>query len=192
MHTFAYLRVSTAEQTTDNQRQEIEAAGFKPTVVYAETISGKSAAAQRPEFARMLDTIGRTTGDKVLVVTKLDGLGRDASDVLATMKGLRKLGCGVRVLQLGDLDLASPAGKLMLTMLSAVAEMERDLLVERTQAGLRRAKAEGITLGRPPALPAEGRERARQMLRDGATVSATARALGVSRATILRATGEAA
>lgn len=189
MHVFAYLRVSTADQTTENQRQEIVAAGFTPTMVYAETVSGKAAAVQRPEFGRMLDTIGRTAAGKLLVVTKLDRLGRDAGDVLATMKVLRKLGCGVKVLQLGDLDLTSAAGKLMLTMLSAVAEMERDLLVERTQAGLRRAKAEGKKLGRPARLDDKGREQARERVANGETVSGVARELGVSRATVIRAVG---
>lgn len=156
-------------------------------MVFSETISGKAAAAQRPEFGRMLDTIARTEGPRQVVVSKLDRLGRDASDVLATMKRLGALGCGVVVLQLGALDLTSPAGKLMLTMLAAVAEMERDLLVERTQAGLRRAQAEGKTLGRPRALDPNAEARARDMLAAGASVSATAKALDVSRATVMRA-----
>lgn len=120
-------------------------------------------------------------------MTKLDRLGRDASDVLATMKALRLLGCSVQVLQLGQLDLTSPAGKLMLTMLSAVAEMERDLLVERTQAGLARAKAEGKKLGRLARLSREGASRAAQRLQDGMTVSSAAKSLGVSRQTVMRA-----
>lgn len=70
--------------------------------------------------------------------------------MVGTIKTLAGLGVEVVVLQLGKLDLTSPAGKLMLAMLAAVAEMERDLIVERTQAGLARAKAEGKTLGRPP------------------------------------------
>lgn len=129
----------------------------------------------------MLDTLTRSQGDKTLVVTKLNRLGRDASDVLATMKALRLLGCKVQVLQLGQLGLTSPAGKLMLTMLSAVAEMERDLLVERTQAGLARAKADGTKLGRPARLSREGTSNAARTLRDGMSVSAASRALGVSR-----------
>lgn len=187
MQTFAYLRVSTTEQTTENQRRELENAGFVPTLVYSETVSGKAAAAQRAEFARMLETIARTEGAKRLVVTKLDRLGRDAGDVLATMKHLRNLGCEVQVLQLGKLDLTSPAGKLMLTMLSAVAEMERDLLIERTQAGLARAKAEGKKLGRPAKLDREMAEGARQRVGAGETIAATARVLGVSRQTVMRA-----
>jgi putative DNA-invertase from lambdoid prophage Rac len=93
-----------------------------------------------------------------VVVSKLDRLGRDAPDVLAAIKTLAYLGVEVVVLQLGKLDLTSPAGKLMLAMLAAVAEMERDLIVERTQAGLARAKAEGKTLGRPAKTTPEQRK----------------------------------
>ena len=80
---------------------------------------------------------------------RLDRLGRDAIDVLQTVKHLAERGIKVVVLQLGNANLTAPAGKLLLSMLAAVAEMERDLLIERTQAGLARAKTEGITLGRP-------------------------------------------
>ena len=68
-------------------------------------------------------------------MTKLDRLGRDAIDILTTVRRLSDLGCAVRVLQLGELDLTSSAGKMVLSALSAVAEMERDILVERTKAG---------------------------------------------------------
>jgi DNA invertase Pin-like site-specific DNA recombinase len=188
MQTVAYLRVSTEGQTTENQRREIEAAGFAPTLVYAEVVSGKAAAAQRMEFGRMLDTLGRMEGPKRLVVTKLDRLGRDAGDVLATMRRLRDLGVEVVVLQLGKLDLASAAGKLMLTMLSAVSEMERDLLIERTQSGLARARAEGKRLGRPAKLDPDKIEKAKRLMAaEGATVAGVARALGVSRQTVSRA-----
>jgi putative DNA-invertase from lambdoid prophage Rac len=92
---------------------------------------------------------GRPARLACMVVSKLDRLGRDAQDVGATIRALAIRRIEVIVLQLGKLDLTSPAGKLMLTMLAAVAEMERDLLVEGTRSGLMRAKAEGETLGRP-------------------------------------------
>jgi putative DNA-invertase from lambdoid prophage Rac len=87
--------------------------------------------------------------------------------------------------QLGNTDLTSPAGKLLLSMLAAVAEMERDLLVERTQAGLQRAKAEGKVLGRPSKTTSEQRGEIRHRLDAGETVSALARLYGVSRANII-------
>lgn len=89
------------------------------------------------------------------------------------------------VLQLGKLDLASPAGKMMLTMLAAVAEIKRDLLVERTHAGLARAKSEGMTLGRPLKTTATQRSEIVAQYQKRESVSALARAFGVSRASIL-------
>jgi DNA invertase Pin-like site-specific DNA recombinase len=119
------------------------------------------------------------------VVTKLDRLGRDAPDVLATIKALAALGVEVIVLQLGKLDLTSSAGKLMLAMLAAVAEMERDLIVERTQAGLARAKAEGKTLGRPSKTSPEQRKAMIDGYARKQSVSALAKLYSISRATVL-------
>lgn len=182
MATFAYARCSTAEQTTENQRLEIEKAGYVIDYWYSETVSGKTHASQRPQFQDMLDRIRE---GETLVVSKLDRIGRDAVDVLATIKALAERKIKVIVLQLGTLDVTSPAGKMMLTMLSAVAEMERDLLVERTKAGLERAKAEGKTLGRKPKTTPEQNEKMKKEYKDGATVSALAREYTISRATVL-------
>lgn len=182
MAIFGYGRVSTAGQTTENQRLEIEHAGYQVEFWLADIVSGAAHAAQRPRFKELLDKIRR--GD-TLVVAKLDRLGRDAPDVLATIKLLAERKVEVIVLQLGKLDLGSPAGKLMLAMLAAVAEMERDLLVERTQAGLARAKAEGKTLGRPPKTTQEQRAAMVAAHGNGGSVSALARRFSVSRATVL-------
>lgn len=183
MAIFGYGRVSTKEQTTENQRLEIEAAGYKIDYWFTdEGISGKTHATQRPQFTAMLDKI---RNGETLVVTKLDRLGRDAEDVLRTVRTLAERKIEVVVLQLGKLDLGSSAGKLMLTMLAAVATMERDLLVERTQSGLARAKAEGKTLGRPSKTTPEQREEMKVKYAAGATVSALARLYGVSRASVL-------
>lgn len=186
MFTFAYTRVSTADQTTENQLQEIKGRGYSPDMIFSETVSGKVPAAARPEFIKLLDAIARMKAGKRLIVVKLDRLGRDAADVLATVKRLDALGCSVRVLQLGDLDLTTAAGKMVLTTLSAVAEMERDLLIERTRAGIDRARREGKHVGRPKALTPGKAERVREMLASGASVSAMAREMNVSRATVIR------
>ena len=186
MASFAYGRVSTKDQTTENQRIEIERAGYRVDYWFAdEGISGKVPASQRPQFAKMLEQI---RDGETLVVSKLDRLGRDAQDVGATIKALAARRIEVIVLQLGKLDLASAAGKLMLTMLAAVAEMERDLLVERTQSGLARAKEEGKTLGRPAHTTAEQRKQIVVMHDNGkgASISALARTFNTSRATIMR------
>jgi putative DNA-invertase from lambdoid prophage Rac len=182
MATFAYGRVSTKEQTADNQRLEIEGAGHAIDFWFADTISGKTSASQRPQFAALLAQI---RDGETLLVSKLDRLGRDAQDVGATVKLLAARKIAVIVLQLGKLDLASAAGKTMLTMLAAVAEMERDLLVERTQSGLARAKSEGKTLGRPSKTTPEQRAEIIGKYAEGETVSALARLYAVSRANIL-------
>lgn len=182
---FGYGRVSTGQQTTENQRLELEQAGYQIEADYwyaDDGVSGKVAANQRPAFKQMLSQIRK---GETLVVSKLDRLGRDAIDILQTVRQLGERGIKVIVHQLGNTDLTSPAGKLLLSMLAAVAEMERDLLIERTQAGLQRAKAEGKKLGRPSKTTPEQRAEIRQKLGAGETVSALARLYDVSRANII-------
>lgn len=183
---FAYCRVSTTEQTTDNQLQEITAAGFavQASRVVAETVSGSVPASERQGFLKLLDKL--ESGD-VLVVTKLDRLGRNAMDVRATVEALTGLGVRVHCLALGGVDLTSAAGKMTMGVIAAVAEFERDLLVERTQAGLARAKAEGKALGRPSALSAAQVAEVGKRLAAGEAIAAIARAMGTSRQTIMRA-----
>jgi len=184
--TFAYVRVSTFEQETQNQVMEIEAAGFsvEPHRIITETISGSRAIAQRAGFGRLMEKMEQ--GD-VLIVTKLDRLGRDAIDVSSTVARLEERGIRVHCLALGGMDLTSSAGKLTMGVINAVAQFERDLLIERTQAGLARAKSEGKTLGRPPALSGEQQALVRQRLAKGENVSAIARDIKTSRQTIMRA-----
>ena len=122
----------------------------------------------------------------MLVVTKLDRLGRNVMDVGSTVAKLAELGVRVHCLALGGVDLTSSTGKLTMNVLNAVAEFERDLLVERTQAGLSRAKAEGKTLGRPLSLTEDQRREIERQLREGVTVSALAREFNTSRQTIMR------
>ena len=182
---FAYCRVSTVEQTTDNQVQEIAAAGFKvtPQRTIVETVSGSVATSERPGFGLLLNKLEE--GD-VLVVTKLDRLGRNAIDVRATVEALAGMGVRVNCLALGNIDLASPAGKMTMGVINAVAEFERDLLIERTQAGLARAKAEGKSLGRRPSLDDEQTRRVLSGLEAGEAIAALAREFNTSRQTIMR------
>ncbi len=183
--TFAYARVSTADQTTANQLREIESAGFavdKRRVV-AECISGSVSANQRPGFAKLLDRMEE--GD-VLIVTKLDRLGRNAMDVRSTVEALAVRGIRVHCLALGGVDLTSAAGRMTMQVLNAVAEFERDLLIERTNAGIARAKAEGKPMGRPSALSHAEQAEVLKRLSDGASVSAIAKQYSTSRQTIMR------
>ncbi|MCO8590312.1 recombinase family protein [Burkholderia multivorans] len=182
---FAYCRVSTADQTTDNQVQEIEAAGFAVTKqrVICETVSGSVPALERKGFAKLVDRL--EDGD-VLIVTKLDRLGRNAMDVRSTVERLASIGVRVHCLALGGVDLTSPAGRMTMQVINAVAEFERDLLIERTQAGLRRAKAEGKTFGRPSALSEAQRAAVIDQLNAGVSVAQIAREMKTSRQTIMR------
>lgn len=182
---FAYCRVSTLEQNTENQLHEIEAAGFavKPQRIVEEKISGSVAMSERPGFRRLLDRM--ESGD-VLIVTKLDRLGRNAIDVRQTVELLSVAEIRVHCLALGGVDLTSPAGKMTMQVISAVAEFERDLLVERTHAGLARAKAAGKRFGRPPSLTEEQKQAVFQLIDAGESVSAIARRFDVTRQTIMR------
>lgn len=183
MSVFGYGRVSTAQQHTENQRLELERAGYVLDYWFEDMgVSGKVPAMQRPQFASMFDKL---RDGETLVVSKLDRLGRDAIDVQQTVKTLSGRGIKVLVHALGGQDLSSSSGKLMLAMLSAVAEMERDLLVERTQAGLARAKAEGAVLGRPSKTTPEQKDQIRADLAAGVSVSQVARDAGISRATVI-------
>ena len=182
---FAYCRVSTAEQTTDNQIQEIAASGFQidSRRIIAETVSGSVAAMERKGFLTLLNKL--ESGD-VLVVTKLDRLGRNAMDVRATVERLASVGVRVHCLALGGADLASPAGKMTMGVIAAVAEFERDLLIERTQSGLARAKSQGKLLGRPRSLDAIQIDLVEQRLAEGETIAGLAREFGTSRQSIMR------
>lgn len=182
---FGYCRVSTADQTTDNQVQEIEAQGFKvdPKRIVAETVSGSIAAMERKGFAKLVD---RLEADDVLIVTKLDRLGRNAMDVRATVDRLAADGVRVHCLALGGVDLTSPAGRMTMGVIAAVAEFERDLLIERTQSGLARAKAAGKTLGRPQRLSNDDQASIRVARAQGVSLGVLAAKHGVSRAAIQR------
>ena len=182
---FAYARVSTPDQTTDNQVNEIAGAGFtvQPRRMVREVISGSVRAFQRPKFERLVDRLEE--GD-VLVVTKLDRLGRNAMDVSTTVEKLAELGVRVHCLQLGGVDLTSSTGKLTMQVLNAVAEFERDLLIERTHAGLDRARKSGKRIGRPFALSEEDRRKVRERLAANEPVARLAREFGTSRQTIMR------
>ncbi|KVP73980.1 DNA invertase [Burkholderia ubonensis] len=183
--TFAYARVSTSDQTPANQLREIEAAGFTVDQrrVVTESISGSISADQRPGFGELL--LKMEEGD-VLIVTKLDRLGRNAMDVRATVEALADRGIRIHCLALGGVDLTSAAGRMTMQVLNAVAEFERDLLIERTQAGIARAKAEGKSMGRPSALSNVQQDEVRRHLSEGASVASLAKRYSTSRQTIMR------
>lgn len=182
---FAYCRVSTTDQSPENQIMEIKAAGFsiEDHRVVVESISGSVDAFTRPRFAKLVDRLEATD---ILVVTKLDRLGRDAINVRSTVEKLSSMGVKVHCLALGGADLTSPAGKMTMQVIAAVAEFERDLLIERTQAGLLRAKKEGKSFGRPSTFTDVEQQQIFTRISQGEAIAAIAKSLGTTRQTIMR------
>lgn len=186
MRTFAYCRVSTEDQTTANQVLEISQKGFEiePHRIITEVVSGSTPTANRKGFQNLLQKLEK--GDR-LVVTKLDRLGRDSIDVQQTIKSLTEQGIEVHCLALPGIEIGTAIGSMMLNIISAFAQFERDLLIERTHAGLTRARSEGKTLGRPKSLNEKQIEEIKAGLEKGTPIAELSRKLGVSRATIMRA-----
>lgn len=179
--TIAYLRVSTDDQTTENQRRAIEARYKVSKWFVEEGVSGAIPAAQRPAMAALLAYVRE--GDAVVVVA-IDRLGRNTIDVLTTVETLKTKGASVVSMREG-FDLATPAGKLMLTMLAAVAELERENIKVRQMAGIERARAEGKNLGREKTIDDE--EVARWRHENSASIKQTAEQFGISPASVKRA-----
>ncbi|EJO9863033.1 recombinase family protein [Salmonella enterica] len=182
--TFAYCRVSTSEQATENQIIAIRQAGYDvlDNCVVSEVVSGGVQAMKRKAFADMVNH--KLESDDRLIVLKLDRLGRDNIDVQQTIDMLVKRGIEVVSLDLPVRNLTSAEGKLMLQMFSAFAEFEKSRIIERTKEGLDRAKQEGKRLGRPVAT--DTRERVQRAKAKGLSQSKAALELGVSLPTIKR------
>ena len=173
-----YARVSTKGQSEslETQREALEAAGCAR--VFEDVLSGA-----RPGLRAALDYM---RDEDVLVVTRLDRLGRTALDTLRTIEKLAQQDVAVIVLK-PELDTRTKEGKLMVTFMSGLAEFERDLLIERTKEGVAHARAEGRVAGPKPKLSAEQVRMARVSIEGGESVAAVARSLGVSRQTLYRA-----
>lgn len=184
MRTFIYSRVSTTEQTTENQLIAIANQGYKaePHRVVEETVSGSVHAMARPLFKNLVEN-KLEQGDQ-LVVLKLDRLGRDNIDVQQTIDMLLEKGIKVVSLDLPIADLASAEGRLMRQLFAAFAEFERNRIVERTQEGLARAVANGAKLGRPAATGTA--KRVQEVKAQGFSQSQAVKALGISLSTVKR------
>lgn len=174
-----YARVSTGDQNLDLQEHALSAAGAAR--IFTDRVSG--AATSRPGLDKVLAALA--TGD-VLVVWRLDRLGRSLSHLITLVHDLGERGIGFRSLTEG-IDTTTAQGKLVFHMMGALAEFERALISERTRAGLQAAKARGERLGRKPALIASQVEHARKLIESGERAADVARSLQVGRATLYRA-----
>ena len=180
---FAYIRTSTKDQKASLAEQERRLREAGATEVYIEERSGKSAK-NRPELQAMLNKVRE--GDTVLC-TKLDRLCRSTKDFMDIFELIEERGASLEFTD-QPIDCTSPAGRMMLGMLSVFASFERELIQERVQAGVGKARRDGKRLGRPPVDHSNNPkvQAIRTLVESGQSVSAAARAVGVSRPTAYR------
>lgn len=182
MSRIGYGRVSTSDQRPRAQLDALIEAGCDSELCFIDNgVSGVKA--HRPELDRMLVVLRK--GD-VVVITRLDRLGRSVQNLVELVDRFRKMGVELVVLTQG-IDTTTPAGKMMFHMVAAIAEFEHDLISERTREGLKAARARGKLGGRKPSYTANQAKTARS-LRAAGEMSAEeiGRVLGVSRATVYR------
>jgi len=177
MAIIGYARASTEDQKLDAQIEQLKEA--KCTRIYQEKISGVKV--DRPELVAMLDCVRE--GDTV-VVTKLDRIARSTKHLLEITDLLKKKKVVFKVLNI-NFDTSTPTGKLMQTMLAAVAEFEREMMLERQAEGIRIAKAKGKFKGRKPTAREKGDE-VMKFLADGLTKEAVAVKVGISVSSVYR------
>lgn len=184
MALIGYMRVSKADgsQTLDLQRDALVGAGVADVAIYEDMASGKRD--DRPGLATCLKAL---RPDDTLVIWKLDRLGRSLPHLVATVNELSQRGVGFKVLTGAPIDTSTKEGKLMFAIFSGLAEFERDLLIERTKAGLASARARGRVGGRPPTMTKSKLRRAQAAMAHRDTeVGVLATELGISRQTLYR------
>jgi DNA invertase Pin-like site-specific DNA recombinase len=181
-----YARISTGHQSLDQQVDALTAAGVDPNRVYSDKLSGTSTREQRPGFAALLDYARE--GDAIVVVG-IDRLGRNAAEVMATIRDLRDRNIVLRSLREG-IDTANATGRMVAGVLASLAELELELGRERRAAAREARRARGQSIGRPRALDKSKSSLALRMHASGESASTIANTLGVSRATVYRVLAE--
>ncbi|MXS18441.1 recombinase family protein [Pseudomonas oryzihabitans] len=180
MATIGYVRVSTGEQSVESQRHALDS--YKVDKWFSdEGVSGAVKALERPGFLSMYQYLRE--GD-TLVVSAVDRLGRDTIDVLVTVEALTAKGVAI-ISKREGFDLSTPMGKAMLTMLAAVAELERSNIKARQMAGIERIRSEGKVMGRPTTIDAQAVKTWRK--ENNASISVTASHFNISPASVKRA-----
>jgi DNA invertase Pin-like site-specific DNA recombinase len=189
-----YLRVSTSEQTVENQQRELEAVaarhGWNVVAIFTDTgISGTKGRDKRPGYDCLCHGIARREFDQV-AAWSVDRLGRSLQELVSFLGELHAKNVDLYLHQQG-LDTATPAGRAMFQMLGVFSEFERAMIVERVKSGLARARSQGKRLGRRP-IGEDVVERIRERLATGAGILKTAKALGVGTGTVHRVKREIA
>jgi DNA invertase Pin-like site-specific DNA recombinase len=178
MAKIGYARVSTTDQNLEAQLEQLNAAGCKK--IYQEKVSGVKQ--DRPKLAAMLDYVRE--GD-VVVCCKLDRIGRSTKHLLEIVEGLQHKGVGFKALNNADLDTTTATGKMMLTILAAVAAFEREMMLERQKEGIKIAKAAGKYKGRKPTAKAQAKQ-VLELLQQDMTKQAIADKLNIGVASVYR------
>jgi DNA invertase Pin-like site-specific DNA recombinase len=181
-----YARVSTAHQSLDQQMDALSAAGVGVARVYTDKLSGTSSRQERPGLAALLDYARQ--GDAIVVVG-IDRLGRNAAEVMTTIRDLGERGIVLRSLREG-IDTSNASGRMVAGVLASLAELELELGRERRTAAREARRARGQSIGRPKALDASKAALARRMHASSESANTIAAALGVSRATVYRVLAE--
>jgi DNA invertase Pin-like site-specific DNA recombinase len=183
-----YARVSTGHQSLDQQLDALAAAGVDSKRFYTDKLSGTSTREQRPGLAALLDYARE--GDAIVVVG-IDRLGRNAAEVMTTIRDLGERGIVLRSLREG-IDTSNASGRMVAGVLASLAELELELGKERRTAARDARRARGQSIGRPKALDQSNVALAQRMHASGESASTIAVALGVSRATVYRVLAEQA
>ena len=181
-----YARVSTGHQSLDQQLDALSAAGVNPKRVYRDKLSGTSTREQRPGPAALLDYA--RPGDAIVVVG-IDRLGRNAAEVMTTIRELRDREIVLRSLREG-IDTSNATGRMVAGVLASLAELELELGRERRAAAREARRARGQHIGRPKVLDEKKAALAQRMHANGESASTIANTLGVSRATVYRVLAE--
>lgn len=185
MRLLGYTRISTASQDAQLQLDALVSAGVQPRDIFSDVTSGRKTAAERPGMVKLLDYAQE--GDTV-VVWRVDRLGRSLIDVLQTVKLLHDHGVQLRSIHDG-IDPSTSAGRLMLNMLATLAEYERELIVERVNAGIAASRQSGTKFGRPRSdmgVVKDKLEMAQEWRAKGRSAKEAANLVGWSRATLYR------
>jgi len=181
-----YARVSTGHQSLDQQLDALTAAGVDANRIYSDKLSGTSTREQRSGMAALLDYA--RPGDAIVVVG-IDRLGRNAAEVMTTIRELGERSIVLRSLREG-IDTSNATGRMVAGVLASLAELELELGRERRTAAREARRARGQAIGRPKALDESKASLARRMHAAGEPVSVIGHTLGVSRATVYRVLAE--
>jgi len=186
MRTFLYTRVSTEDQTTSQQLHQAQEAGYaieEQCVFTDHGVSGTVPAMEREGFAAMMSKAMK--GDRI-VVAKLDRIGRNAADILGTVETVRKTGVKLVVLGMDGLDLTGTYGNVILAVLAGMAQLERDLISERTKAALAAKKARGERVGAIPKVTGTMAQNMADMHKEGHSMADIGAHFGVTAMTVSR------